>query len=170
MTMVRGGASARSGWLRLLRLVPRSLRGRLRGLLGDEEGAALIEFAMTVPILMTCFFGMVQVCLACYMHQVLTETAREGSRYAIVRGSTCVNGSGSSCTATAASVNSYVSSIGWPNVAGGTLVVNTTYPDGNEQPGSRVQVNVSYAFPFRIPFVPSSTLNLTSQSVMYIVQ
>jgi hypothetical protein len=55
-------------------------------------------------------------------------------------------------------------------VAGGTMIVNTTYPDGNEQPGSRVQVNVTYAFPFRIPFVPSSTINLSSNSVMYIVQ
>jgi Flp pilus assembly protein TadG len=135
-----------------------------------EEGAAVIEFAMTVPILLSCFFGLVQVCLACYIHQVLTESAREGTRYAIVRGTTCVNGSGSSCTATVASVNSFVSSIGWPNVAGGTMIVNTTYPDGNEQPGSRVQVNVTYAFPFRIPFVPSSTINLSSNSVMYIVQ
>jgi len=168
--MVREAARSGEGWLRLLRLVPRGLRSRGHGLVEDEEGAALIEFAMTVPILMACFFGLVQVCLACYIHQVLTESAREGTRYAMVRGSTCVNGSGSVCTATVASVNSYVSSLAWPNVAGGTMSVVTSYPDGNEQPGSRVQVSVSYAFPFRVPFVPSETINLTSQSVMYIVQ
>jgi len=169
MTLAHATMNARGVWAPLMRLLPRCFVRR-RGLVAGEEGAAVIEFAMTVPILLSCFFGLVQVCLACYIHQVLTESAREGTRYAIVRGTTCVNGSGSSCTATVASVNSFVSSIGWPNVAGGTMIVNTTYPDGNEQPGSRVQVNVTYAFPFRIPFVPSSTINLSSNSVMYIVQ
>jgi hypothetical protein len=55
-------------------------------------------------------------------------------------------------------------------MGGGPMTVNTTYPDGNENPGSRVQVTVSYAFPFRIPSIPASTLTMTSTSVMYIVQ
>jgi hypothetical protein len=50
------------------------------------------------------------------------------------------------------------------------MTVNTTYPDSNESPGSRVQVAVTYAFPFRVPFIPASTLTMTSTSVMYIVQ
>jgi Flp pilus assembly protein TadG len=164
--------AAQSGrvWLRQLRLVLRGWRSRRLASVKSEEGSALIEFAMTVPILMACFFGMVQVCMACYMHQVLTESAREGTRYAMVRGSTCVNGSGSSCTATTASVNAYVSALSWPNLSGATMSVVTSYPDGNEQPGSRVQVSVSYAYPFRVPFVPAETINLTSRSVMYIVQ
>jgi len=136
-----------------------------------EEGSALVEFALTVPILVTFFFGLIQVCLASYMHQVISETAREGTRYAMVHGSSCVTGNGStSCTATAAAVNSYVAANGWPNIGGGTLGINTTYPDGNENPGSRVQVNVTYLFPFKIPFVPPSTLTMSSTSVTYIVQ
>jgi hypothetical protein len=35
---------------------------------------------------------------------------------------------------------------------------------------SRVQVAVTYAFPFRIPFIPSGTLTMHSTSVMYIAQ
>jgi Flp pilus assembly protein TadG len=137
----------------------------------NEEGSALVEFALTVPILMTFFFGLIQVCLASYTHQVISETAREGTRYAMVHGSSCVTGNGStSCTATAAAVNSYVAAHGWPNIGGGTLGVNTTYPDGNENPDSRVQVNVTYLFPFKIPFVPPSTLTMSSTSVTYIVQ
>jgi hypothetical protein len=50
------------------------------------------------------------------------------------------------------------------------MTVNTTYPDGNENPGSRVQVAVTYAYPFRIPWIPTSTLTMSSTSVMYIVQ
>jgi Flp pilus assembly protein TadG len=135
-----------------------------------EEGSALVEFALTAPLLLTFFFGLIEVSMAIYTHQVISETAREGTRYAMVHGSTCVNGSGAACTLTASAVNSYVAAIPWPNIGGGATTINTTYPDGNEAPGSRVQVNITYAFPFRVPFVPTSTLTMQSTSVMYIVQ
>jgi Flp pilus assembly protein TadG len=160
------------GVRRLLRPRTRysALRRRGQNPARSEEGAALVEFALTVPILFTFFFGLIEVSMALYMHQVLSECAREGTRYAMVRGSTCVNGSGSSCTTTAALVNSYVSGLTWPNIGGAPMVVSTTFPDGNQSPGSRVQVFVSYAFPFRVPFVPPTTLNMASTSVTYIVQ
>jgi Flp pilus assembly protein TadG len=136
----------------------------------SEEGSALVEFALTVPILMTFFFGLIEVSMALYMHQVLSECAREGTRYAMVHGSTCEDSSGNSCTVTAAQVNSFVSGLTWPNVGGAPMVVSTTFPDGNQSPGSRVQVYVTYAFPYRVPFVPPTTLNMSSTSVTYIVQ
>jgi Flp pilus assembly protein TadG len=137
----------------------------------DEEGSALVEFALTMPILIIFFFGLIQVCLAAYMRQVVSESAREGTRYAMVHGSTCLTSSGTSCTVSATTVNSWVSSNGWPNLGGGAPVtVNTTFPDGNESPGSRVSVTVTYLFPFRVPLVPKSTLTLSSTSVAYIVQ
>lgn len=145
-------------------------RTLIRRLLSRQEGSALVEFALTVPILFTFFFGLIQVCLACYTHQVISECAREGTRYAMVHGSTCETGSASSCTITAAAVNSYVASEAWPNLGGGTMSSSTTYPDGNQAPGSRVQVTVTYLFPFRVPFIPISTLTMSSTSVMYIVQ
>jgi Flp pilus assembly protein TadG len=136
----------------------------------SDEGSALVEFALTVPLLFTFFFGLIEVSMAIYTHQVISETAREGTRYAMVHGSTCLNGSGNSCTVTASNVNSYVAAIPWPNIGGGTTTINTTYPDGNEAPGSRVQVTITYAFPFRVPFIPTSTLTMSSTSVMYIIQ
>jgi Flp pilus assembly protein TadG len=136
----------------------------------DEEGGALVEFAVTLPVLITFFFGLIQVCLAAYMHNVISETAREGARYAMVHGSTCVNAVGSSCTVSASAVNSYVTTNCWPNLGGGTISVNSSYPDGNEAPGSRVQVNVTYLFPFKVPYVMSTTLTMSSTSVAYIIQ
>jgi len=136
----------------------------------SEEGGALVEFALTVPILFTFFFGLIEVSMALYMHQVVSECAREGTRYAMVHGATCVNGAGSSCTMSAASVNNYVSGLTWPNIGGAPIVVSTTFPDGNQSPGSRVQVYVTYAFPYRVPFIPPTTLNMSSTSVTYIVQ
>jgi hypothetical protein len=60
--------------------------------------------------------------------------------------------------------------MGWPNLGNGALSANTTYPDGNENPGSRVQVIVNYVYPYNIPFAPKGSLHMSSTSVMYIVQ
>jgi Flp pilus assembly protein TadG len=170
MIVARANALKRRAGASIPRMVSRR-RGLFARMAAVDEGSALVEFAMTVPILFTFFFGLIQVCLASYTHQVISETAREGTRYAMVHGSTCVAGNGStSCTATAAGVSSYLAANGWPNIGGGTLSTLTTYPDGNENPGSRVQVNVTYLFPFKIPFVTSSTLTMSSTSVTYIVQ
>jgi Flp pilus assembly protein TadG len=143
---------------------------RARWLHSDEEGSSLVEFALSVPVLLTFFFGLIQVCIATYTRSALSECAREGTRYAMVHGSTCETPSNTSCTVTASAMNTYVSSSTWPNVGGGTMTVSTTYPDGNENPGSRVQITVTYASPFRVPMIPASTLTMSSTSVMYIVQ
>jgi Flp pilus assembly protein TadG len=146
---------------------PATWPGRLQS---GEEGSSLVEFAISIPVLLTFFFGLIQVCIAIYTRNALSECAREGTRYAMVHGSTCQTAGNASCTLTASAMNTYVSSSTWPNVGGGAMTVSTTYPDGNENPGSRVQITVAYAFPFRVPMIPASTLTMSSTSVMYIVQ
>lgn len=135
-----------------------------------EEGATLVELALTIPMLLAFIFGWMEVCMAISTRSLLSEIAREGTRYAMVRGATCVNVGGSSCTATAAGVNAYLNSVNWPNVGGSVIAVSTTYPDGNENAGSRVQVTVTNVFPFNIPFVSKTSLTMSSTSVMYILQ
>jgi hypothetical protein len=101
---------------------------------------------------------------------MISECAREGTRYAIVRGATCINASNASCTASSSAINSYASQISFPNLGGGTIAPVTTFPDGNQNPGSRVQVHVAYVFPINLPFVPKNSISMGSTSVMYIVQ
>lgn len=138
---------------------------------GAEDGQSLVEFALTSTILLSFIFGLIAATLAFYSFNVASECAREGTRYAMVRGSSCTTAGGSSCTVTAAQVNAYVSGIGYPNLGGGTMTVNTTYPDGNETPQtSRVQVTVQYVFPVRVPFVPTRSFTMASTSTAYIVQ
>jgi Flp pilus assembly protein TadG len=136
----------------------------------SEEGSTLVELALTIPVLLTFVFGWMQVCMAISTRSLLSEIAREGTRYAMVRGATCVNVAGSSCMATAANVNAYLNGVNWPNVGGSVIAVSTTYPDGNENAGSRVQVTVTNVFPFNIPFVSRTSLTMSSTSVMYILQ
>lgn len=149
-------------------------KGRGRGCLRGEEGAELVEFALTLPILIGVIFGLMQICLALYTHEYLSEMAREGTRYAMVHGPTCKKSGGASCTATAANVNSYVAGLGWPNIGGGTFNasnVTTTFPGtGGQLVGNPVVVSITYQFPYKIPFVTSKTLSMTSKSQMTIVQ
>jgi hypothetical protein len=50
-----------------------------------EKGAAFIEFALVLPILLTIFVGVLDVGLLLYNQQVLTNASREGARAGIAR-------------------------------------------------------------------------------------
>jgi Flp pilus assembly protein TadG len=138
-----------------------------------EEGQSLVEFALTLPILLGFIFGLFQVCMAFYSSQYISELAREGTRFAIFHGPNCTTSAGASCTATATQVGAYVTGLKWPNLGGGTVSVDTAvgdmYPSG-EVIGKPVVVTVTYIFPYKIPFVSSQTLTLKSSSQMTILQ
>jgi Flp pilus assembly protein TadG len=140
------------------------------GSASGENGQALVEMAISFPLVATFVFTMIEICLAFYSFCMISEYAREGTRYAIVRGATCINASNASCTASSSTISSYVSHISLPNLGGGTVTSTTTFPDGNQNPGSRVQVHVTYVFPVSLPFVPKNSISMGSTSVMYIVQ
>ena len=139
-------------------------------LLKEENGGALIDTAVTLPILLSVFFCFIELCLAFYSKDMISERAREGTRYAMYHGSSCPSSSNPTCELTASQINSYVSGLAWPNLGGGTITVSTTYPSGNEAPGSSVEVTVTYIFPIALPFVPSNTLSFSSTSEMKILQ
>ena len=141
-----------------------------RGLREGERGSTLIETAVTFTALFSLFFCFMEICLAFYSEHMISESAREGARYAMVHGASCTTSGGSSCTVTATQVNAYVSGISWPNIAGGTITPATTYPDGDEAVGHHVQVQVTYTFNVTMPLVPKKTLSLTSTSKVPIIQ
>ena len=147
---------------RLFRLGHRSSRH-------GEDGQSLVELAFALPILMAFIFGLMQVCLLFYAWEMISECAREGSRYAIVHGPTCETAGGVSCEATASQVSSYVSGIGYPNLGNGTMSVSTTFPNG-ESLNQPAVVTVTYTFPYRIPGYTTKNLSMQSVSEMYIVQ
>ena len=49
-----------------------------------QQGAAAVEFALVLPILLVVFFGMVELSLALYDKAILTNASREGARAGIV--------------------------------------------------------------------------------------
>ncbi|OYU32518.1 MAG: pilus assembly protein TadE [Comamonadaceae bacterium PBBC2] len=49
-----------------------------------QQGAAAVEFALILPILLLVFFGMIELSLALYDKAILTNASREGARAGIV--------------------------------------------------------------------------------------
>jgi Flp pilus assembly protein TadG len=142
-------------------------RNRLRG----ERGSALVEMAVSFPILVLITVGLIEICMMFYTHAYISELAREGARYAMLHGPTCVTApSATSCEVTAAQVNAYVSAIALPNLGGGTMTPVTSFGAGGQVVGGTVVVTVTYTFPFHVPYMPSKTVTMSSASTATIVQ
>lgn len=70
-------------------LGPGPIPGRGRGNkgrngLGDRAGQALAEFVLVIPVLLLLVFGIVEFGLAFRTHQIVTNSAREGARVAVL--------------------------------------------------------------------------------------
>ena len=50
----------------------------------NQKGAAAVEFAIIIVLLLTLIFGMIEFSLAMFNQQVITNAAREGARAGIV--------------------------------------------------------------------------------------
>ena len=59
----------------------------LRTLRREDSGNAMVEFAFSVSILLLLLFGILDLCRAVYVNHFVAGAARDGSRYAMVRGS-----------------------------------------------------------------------------------
>lgn len=86
--VVSSGADVRSTAASGTRVRP--LRGR-RG----EDGAALVEFAIVLPVLVLLLFGIVEFGIALNDYQSIRHGVRDGSRQAVVQE---YNGVGTGCT------------------------------------------------------------------------
>jgi Flp pilus assembly protein TadG len=149
----------------------------------SEYGSTLVETALSLVILLTVALGVMEMSLALYTYHFVSDAAREGTRFAIVRGSSCATNAGlaSACPATQADIQSYVRGLGFPGIDPSLMTVTTTaylaYPTGTVctaafltcmSPGNQVKVTVRYQFPLSIPFIPASTLSMSSSSQMVI--
>lgn len=152
-----------------------------RSAAGAEDGAAAIEMAVSMTALLLIVVGLMKICLAVYSYHYLSEASREGVRYAIVRGATCVNSDLTSCTATSDTIGAYVKALGYPAISPSAMTVTTTWsgfptgvvcsPDTScDNPGNMVTINVQYSFPLSIPFSPTKTLKMTSTASAIIAQ
>ena len=141
----------------LRRTFPR--RSRCAGFRRDERGAEIIEFAVVSILFLMLAFGVMEFGRAIWIYGSVAHVAKEGARYAIVRGSE------SGRTATTTDVETYVNQ----RAAGMTgLTVTTTWDDPSKDPGTIVQVQVDKDFDPALPIVGLGTFTLSSTSRMVI--
>lgn len=102
----------------------------------DDSGAAALEFALIVPILLTLVFGMIEFGFVFQDQLALTHAAREGARLA--------------------SVNKYNSA----TVIARAYPLSSGLSVSNTDLGDAVKVSVSYSYkPQILPWLPTMTLH-----------
>jgi Flp pilus assembly protein TadG len=157
----------------------------------DERGSAIVETALSILMLMTFIFAVMEACLGAYTFHFISEAAREATRYAIVRGSTfttnCSAPGYANCIAQGGAntgdIATYVQNLSFPGIDPTKMQVNTTWlnSDGTactsppstlpcKDPGNQVQVTIRYDFPISLPFVSVNTWTMRSTSQMVISQ
>ena len=139
-----------------------------------QRGDVLVEFAIVSTVTLMLILGIVDFARALYTYHLVSNGARAGSRYAMVRGSTCTV---AGCPATTDSVQNYVRGLA-PAIDPTQLTVSTTWIAGNgpcdgspyQSPGCTVSVQVTYPFNFIVPLLPNFTMSMSSTSQMIIAQ
>ena len=122
---------------------------------GSDHGAAAVELALLLPILMTVVFGIVQFGFYYNATIELSAAAREGARSMAITKVTS--------TATSAATTAAANSCG---VAGDPCTVSISTPTDTCPSGTDVTVQVvrsNYTF---ISFVSSATVAISGKAVM----
>ena len=135
----------------------------------------MVEFALVLIGFLTLLIGLLDFGRALYVYHFVSYAARDGVRYAMVRGASCTTFT-TACPAAASDVTNYLkTTVLPPGINPSALTVTTTWPGNNRgctgavnSPGCVVKVNVQYNFSFFIPFIsqPTTSMNGTSQMVI----
>jgi Flp pilus assembly protein TadG len=134
-----------------------------------EAGSILLEFALVTLVLLTVLFGIIDVGRALFAYDFVSDAARRGTRFAMVRGTSC-SGLAGGCPAAQSDIQTYLSSNA-PGINTSNLTVTATCQPGGGalpcKPGTPVNVKVQYTFSFFSPLVPSSwVMSSSSQRVV----
>ena len=107
--------------------------------LRNERGAALLETAITLPLVLLVTVSIFEFGRAYQTWQVLTNAAREGARVAVITGNTD--------TQVTDAVRNYMQNGQLPKYAAATVSVNRNVPFGATTAST---ITVSYPFQFTV--------------------
>lgn len=146
-----------------------------------ERGASLPETAIVMSVLLALTFGIIDFGRAMYTYNFVAQIAREGTRWAAVRGAdSCANSTVNGtvtladCNASGAQIQTYVQSLSQgATVANSISVSSPRYNcpsggSGTNEPGCTVSLTVTY--PFKFVALPRAQINMASTSQMVISQ
>jgi Flp pilus assembly protein TadG len=146
-----------------------------------ERGSSLAETAAVMGVLLALLFGIIDFGRATYTYAFVAQLARQGARWAIVRGSQC--SALDHCNAQQADIQTYVQSLSEGATTASQITIPTNgvtwgnCPAGSSgnAPGCTVSVTVQYPFQFMLPYMPKTagqftTITMSSTSKMVISQ
>jgi Flp pilus assembly protein TadG len=133
-----------------------------------ERGSGLPEMAIVSSVLLALIFGIIDFGRAMYTYSFVAQLARQGARWAIVRGSGCTLLD--SCSATSAEVQTYVRSISSGMTNSSKITASLALPNSCQATGCPVVVTVTYPFSFMTGVLPGASFNMSSSSQMVISQ
>jgi Flp pilus assembly protein TadG len=164
-----------------------------------ERGSALVEFAVSVPLIIFLLFAVLQGMFAMYAYHYTSWAAQEGARFAMVRGyswsqhvtTNCQTSPPPNftllynCTAVNTDIQNYVQSLGamnpgsltintsnsyiWPGVTPDNATAPCTSPNQNNSKGCMVRVTTNYTFNL-LPLISGSALTMSATSEKVILQ
>lgn len=104
-----------------------------------ERGAALLEAAVTIPIILLVSVGIFEFGRAYQTQQVLTNAAREGARLAVLEGPTDAD--------VRTRVNAYLTGGGLTSLSDSNIQVNRLVPLNG---ATASQITITYPFQFMV--------------------
>ena len=108
--------------------------------LKNQRGAALLETAITIPLILLVSVSIFEFGRAYQTWQVLTNAAREGARIAVISGTTDAQ--------VTTAVRNYMTGGALPNAAAAGVSINRAVPFGG--PNTASTITVSYPFQFMV--------------------
>jgi hypothetical protein len=160
----------------------------VRALKTKQRGSSLVEQSFVIVFLLTMMLGIIDCGRALYTYHFVSNVAREASRWASVRSSSCIQGpwlpgchystspSGGSLQST------FTANFSTMGLDPNKITFATTYlaPPGNgaalcaaatNLPGCMVHVDVTYNYTFLFaPFIAAPPIRMVSSSEMLITQ
>ena len=141
-----------------------------------RTGAALVECALTLPVFFFVLFAMLDLGVAATRYNSLAEVARRIAREAVLHGSLAPTSTGTwgpeefaGTVADSSDIVSVAQNM-IPTMDGSDVIVRVTWPDNDNSPRERVQVEVNYQHNPIVPGIcPWGTLDLRSVATMQIV-
>jgi Flp pilus assembly protein TadG len=141
-----------------------------------RSGATMIECAFALPVMLMLLFGMLDLGLAAARYNALSDAARRVARAAIIHGSlesTRTAAWGPQEFAGTAADNSPIAMAAnavLPAMPKDEVNIHVSWPDNNNSPGDRVQVEISYRHQPLLPRLFAwGPLTLRAVSTMQIV-
>lgn len=148
----------------------------------SQRGSSLAETAIVMSAVLALLFGIVDFGRATYTYAFVAQLARQGARWAMVRGSTCTVLD--HCNASRSEIQNYVQSLSVGATSANNIVLAPNSPmytcplgsNAQNAPGCVISLTVQYPFSFMLPYMPKNglggplTITMQSTSKMVITQ